>query len=143
MTLLIDLSKGFDTINHDLLIVKLHASGFAIEALEVLLSYLQEMYLRVKINTTFSSWTQLLQGVPQGSVLGPMLFNIYINDMFFALNRIDIRSIIRSTIIFMCSFRLIMRSFHLVMGSAHLVMRSFHSVMRSFHLVVRPLHFVM
>ena len=141
--LLMDLSKAFDTINHELLIAKLHAYGFSIEALEVLLSYLQERWQRVKINTTFSSWTQLLQGVPQGSVLGPMLFNIYINDIFFALNRIDIRSIIRSTIIFMCSFRLIMRSFHLVMGSAHLVMRSFHSVMRSFHLVVHPLHFVM
>ena len=54
------------------------------------LSYLQKRWQRVKINTTFSSWTQLLQGVPQGSFLGPMLFNIYINDMFVALNEIDI-----------------------------------------------------
>ena len=88
--LLIDLSKAFDTINHELLIAKLHAYGFSIKALEVLLSYLQERWQRVKINTTFSSWTQLLQGVPQGSFLGPMLFNIYINDMFVALNEIDI-----------------------------------------------------
>ena len=85
-----DLSKAFDTINHELLMAKLHAYGFSIEALEILLSYLQERWQRVKINTTFSSWTQLLQGVPQGSVLGPMLFNIYISDMFFALNEIDI-----------------------------------------------------
>ena len=74
--LLMDLSKAFDTINHELLIAKLHAYGFSIEALEVLLSYLQDRWQRVKINTTFSSWIQLLQGVPQGLVLGPMLFNI-------------------------------------------------------------------
>ena len=56
--LLMDLSKAFDTINHELLIAKLHAHGFSIEALEVLLSYQQEMWQRVKINTTLSSWTQ-------------------------------------------------------------------------------------
>ena len=55
-----DLSKAFDTINHELLLTKLHGYGFSIEALEVLLSYLQEKSQRVKINTTFSSWTQLL-----------------------------------------------------------------------------------
>ena len=52
-----DLSKAFDTINHELLIAKLHTYGFLIEALEVLLSYQQERGQRVKINTTFSSWT--------------------------------------------------------------------------------------
>ena len=80
--LLMDLSKAFDTINHELLIAKLHAYGFSTDALEVLLSYLQDRWQRVKINTTFSSWTQLLQGVPQGSVLGDILFNIYINYIF-------------------------------------------------------------
>ena len=84
------LSKPFDTINHELLIAKLHAYGFSIGVLEVLLSYLQDGWQRVKINTTFSSCTQLLQGVPQGSVVGPILFNIYINNIFFALKGIDI-----------------------------------------------------
>ena len=56
--LLMDLSKAFDKINHELLVAKLHAYGFSIEALEVLLYYLKERWERVKINTTFSSWTQ-------------------------------------------------------------------------------------
>ena len=53
--LLMDLSKSFDTMNYELLIAKLHAYGFSIEALEALLSYLKERWQRVRINTTFSS----------------------------------------------------------------------------------------
>ena len=53
-------------------------------------SNLQDRWKRVKINTTFSSWTQLLQRVLQGLVFGPILFNIFINDIFFALKGIDI-----------------------------------------------------
>ena len=104
--LLMDLSKAFDTINHELLIAKLHAYGFSTDALEVLLSYLQDRWQRVKINTTFSSWTQLLQGVPQGSVLGPILFNIYINDIFFALKGVDICNFADDTTEYVCDSNL-------------------------------------
>ena len=79
-----DLSKAFDAVNHKLPIAKLNAYGFSTDALEVLLCNLQDRWQRVKINTTFSSWSQLLQGFPQGSVLVPILFNIYIDDIFFA-----------------------------------------------------------
>ena len=104
--LLMDLSKAFDTINHKLLIAKLHTYGFSIDALQVLLSYLQDSWQRVKINTTFSSWTKLLQAVPEGSFLGPILFNIYINDIFFALKGVDICNFADDTTPYVCDSNL-------------------------------------
>ena len=101
-----DLSKAFDTINHELLVTKLHAYGFSTVALKVLLSYSQESWKRVKININFSSWTQLLQGVPQGSVFGPILFNIYINDVFVALKEIDICNFADDTTPHVCDSKL-------------------------------------
>ena len=80
---MMDLSQAFDCIPTDLLIVKLHACGFDTKSLKFICSYTKGRNQRVKINAEYSSWKQLLNGVPQGSVLGPLLFNLFIKSLLF------------------------------------------------------------
>ena len=81
-----DLSKAFDTINHELLIAKLYAYGFSKDALKLINSYMSNRWQRTKIDKSFSSWSALLKRVPQGSVLGPIFFNIYLNNLLCFLH---------------------------------------------------------
>ena len=90
--LLTDLSKAFDCLSHELLLAKLHAYGFSISALRLIYSYLANRKQRTKINMSYSSWEEILFGVPQGSILGPLLFNIFLCDMFFELSQTDFAS---------------------------------------------------
>ena len=80
---LTDLSKAFDSIPHDLLIAKLAARGLSKEALIYILSYLSNRKQCVRINDTYSEFENIITGVPQGSILGPLLFNLSINDLLF------------------------------------------------------------
>ena len=90
--LLTDLSKAFDYLSHDLLVAKLHANGFDIPALRLLHNYVTNRKQCVKIDRTFSFWEEILFGVPQGSILGPLLFNIFLCGLFLFINDIDIAS---------------------------------------------------
>ena len=75
--LLTDLLKAFDCLDHELLIAKLNAYGFSLTALKLVHNYLSNRKQRSKINSTYSSLLKILFGVPQGSILGPLLFNIF------------------------------------------------------------------
>ena len=88
--ILTDLSKAFDCLNHDLLIAKLNAYGFNHNALIFIYSYLKERKQRTKVESAYSSWKELKYGVPQGSTLGPLLFNIFLNDVFYFMRNTKI-----------------------------------------------------
>ena len=88
--LLTDLSKAFDCLPHELLIAKLDAYGFDKSSLKLMHGYLSNRKQRVKTNGRYSSWSEILAGVPQESILGPFLFNIFIRNMFYFLEEFDI-----------------------------------------------------
>ena len=81
--MLMDFSKTFDTLNHDPLITKLRTYGFTKESHELIKSYLTNRWQRTKVSTHFSGCSELFTEVAQGSVLGPLLLNIYINDLVY------------------------------------------------------------
>ena len=79
-----DLSKAFDTLNQALLIAKLEAYIFSQNLLNYIQSYLYNHLQRTSVNNNFSLWKDIFAGVPQGSIFGPLMLNIYINDIICA-----------------------------------------------------------
>ena len=85
-----DLSKTYDCLPHDLLLAKLSVYGFDESAITLIANYLSNRYQRVKIGSTFSSYLEILRGVTHGSILGPILFNLFINDLMFFIQETEV-----------------------------------------------------
>lgn len=87
----IDLSKAFDSICHNLLLARLKAYGNHDSAIKLIQSYLSGRFQRVKCNGKVSDWLPLRCGAPQGSLLGPLFFNIFVNDVNYSAGSSSLR----------------------------------------------------
>ena len=87
-----DLSKAFDCLSYELLLAKHHAYAFSITALRLIHSHLTNRKQRTKVNLSDSPWEEIWFGIPQGSIRGPLLFNIFLCDLFFIKNETDFAS---------------------------------------------------
>ena len=98
-----DFSEAYNCLPHDFLLAKLSAYGFDESAIGLIANYLSNRYQRVKIRSTFSSYLKILRDVPQGSILGPILSNLFINDLMFFIQETEVCNFTDDKTIYSCS----------------------------------------
>ena len=101
-TVLMDLSKAYDCISPNLLIAKLAAYGFDRDSLKLLYNYMTYRKQRVKIGSSLSNWLEIILGLPQGSILGPILFNLFINDLILTIQETYVCNFADDTTLYSC-----------------------------------------
>ena len=85
-----DLSKAYDCLPYDLIVAKSEAYGLAKESLQLINDYLNYRKQRTQIGSAYSYWANVIRGIPQSSILGPLLFNIFINNIFLVVEKLDV-----------------------------------------------------
>ena len=101
-----DLSKAFGTLNHKLLIAKLGVYVFDTKALNYIKSYLHNRKQRVSMNSNFSSWQEIIVGVPQDSISEPLLFSIFVNDLFLSVSSSNLSNYADDNTLFISGYNL-------------------------------------
>ena len=101
--ILMDLSNAFDCLPHELILAKLHVYGVDIKSLKLLQDFILPIKHRVKFNSTLSSWLKIILEVPQGFIIGPLFFNIFLNGMLWLVERTDICNFADNSTIYGCA----------------------------------------
>ena len=107
-TSLMGLLKAYNCVNHDLIIVKLEAYGIGKNSLRLI-----QNYQRVKVGSSFGEWLEIILGDPQGSILGSILFNVFVNDLLLFMKETNICNFADDTFVFACGKELNTISFKL------------------------------